>query len=261
MSGSDGARVRVQLRTPGWAVEVVLEAPREPAPLEVWLPFLQQLASAGAAAGEREAMAAGKRITCAKGCGSCCRQLVAISLVEARALAKLVEDTPEPRRSEIRARFADAVARLEASGALKRDILDDLAAAEFPLAETPEQRRAAGWFSLGIACPFLENETCGIHLSRPLVCREHQVTSPRESCARLFRDPVDRAEPSMRLGPALARATAVIAGGEPVMIPLALSLRESAAVEAALPGRRDSIEMLKILLGEIGDWRIETLQG
>ena len=37
--------------------------------------------------------------------------------------------------------------------------------------------------SLGIPCPFLEDESCSIHPARPLVCREYLVTSPAELCA------------------------------------------------------------------------------
>jgi Fe-S-cluster containining protein len=252
-----GAPIRIDLQTPEWAAQSTLDAPKDPAPIDIWLPFLQRLASASAQSAQEAAERAGKRVSCKKGCGACCRQLVVISLVEARALARLVAEMPEPRQSEIRARFADAVRRLEESGVLEGDILGDQKAAEFPLVETVEQRRSAAWFSLGIACPFLENESCGIHQSRPLVCREYQVTSPSERCSRLFREPVERIEMSVHLGQSLARAIAKITGTSVAMIPLAMALHWSAKIDAALSGRHDAVEMLKVLLGEIGDWRIE----
>jgi hypothetical protein len=40
------------------------------------------------------------------------------------------------------------------------------------------------YFRLGLACPFLEDESCSIHPDRPLACREYLVTSPAEECAR-----------------------------------------------------------------------------
>jgi Fe-S-cluster containining protein len=42
---------------------------------------------------------------------------------------------------------------------------------------------AMRYFRQGIACPFLENESCSIHESRPLACREYLVTSPAENCS------------------------------------------------------------------------------
>jgi hypothetical protein len=35
------------------------------------------------------------------------------------------------------------------------------------------------YFLQGVACPFLEAESCGIHPDRPLACREYLVTSRR----------------------------------------------------------------------------------
>jgi Fe-S-cluster containining protein len=256
MSEGD-ARVRVDLRTADWAIEASLSVPTEPAPIDAWLPFLQALANKAAEAAEEAAARAGKRVSCKKGCGACCRQLIAVSLVEARALARLVAETPEPRQSEIRARFEQAARRLVELGARGRDVPGDLDSDEFRLIETDQQRLGAAWFRLQVACPFLESESCGIHPSRPLVCREYQVTSPSEACSRLYKVPVERIETSTRLGQSLARATAEIAGVEVAMIPLVMALRWSEQIEAALSGRHDSLRMLEILLGEIGDWRIE----
>ena len=178
-----------------------------------------------------------------------------ISLVEARALAQLVAAMPPRRQAEIRRRFAAALARLNESGVLTGDYSgpDD----EFPLAELPQQRLAAAWSSLQIACPFLENEACGIYEDRPLVCREYQVTSPAAACSRIFREPVDRVEQPVRLGAAMARAAAKVAGVSTAMIPLLLSLDLRADVDAALGQPHDPRQMLETLLGEIGEWRLE----
>jgi Fe-S-cluster containining protein len=252
---TEAADIRVHLQTPAWAIAAPLTVPGEPATLGAWLPFLQSLASRLSQSAHDAAVAAGRPVSCAKGCGSCCRQLVGISLVEARALAQLVAAMPQPRQDEIRRRFAAALARLNDSGVLSRDYADpDL---EFPLAKLPQQRLAAAWFSLQIACPFLEDESCGIYQERPLICREHQVTSPAAACSRLFREPVDRIEQPVRLGAALARAAAQVAGVSTSMIPLLLSLDLRGEVDAALAQPHDPREMLETLLGEIGEWRIE----
>ena len=252
---TQAADIRVHLETPGWAIAVGLTVPREPASLELWLPFLQALASEVSRQAGESAAAARRPVSCAKGCGACCRQLVAISLVEARALARLVATMPQPRRDQIRQRFAAALARLFESGVATRDYADP--APEFPLAETPQQRLAAAWFSLQIACPFLEDESCSIYAERPLVCREHQVTSAAAACSRLFREPVDRIELPLRLGAALARATSQVAGVSTATIPLLQSLELPSDVDAALGKPHDPRQMLETLLGEIGEWRIE----
>jgi Fe-S-cluster containining protein len=258
VSEESGARIRIALETPDWAVESSLPVPAEPAPIETWLPFLHALADEAAGFAEQAAGRAGKRVSCRKGCAACCRQLVAISLVEARALARLVAEMPEPRQSEIRVRFAQAAQHLAEISAPGRDASADPDREKFPLIETDQQRLGAAWFALRIACPFLQDEACSIHPSRPLVCREYLVTSPREACSRLFQVPVERIETSISLGPSLARATARIAGVPVVMIPLVMALQWADKIDAALSGRRDAVRMLEVLLDEIGEWRIES---
>ena len=39
------------------------------------------------------------------------------------------------------------------------------------------------YFTYQVACPFLENESCSIHESRPIACREYLVTSSPEYCS------------------------------------------------------------------------------
>ncbi len=95
------------------------------------------------------------------------------------------------------------------------------------------------YFSLGIACPFLENESCGIHPERPMVCREYHVTSPAELCARLYDENVDRVDVPLRMGGILARTMAKITAGKIFMIPLVLSLEWSAAHSAELTESHD----------------------
>jgi Fe-S-cluster containining protein len=118
----------------------------------------------------------GTPISCRKGCAACCRQMVPLSTTEARNIARLVETLPEPRRSIVLRRFADAEARLEEAGLLPR-LLDSE-----PF--EPKELEAVGmpYFRLGIPCPFLEDESCGIYGERPLRCREYIVVSDPENC-------------------------------------------------------------------------------
>jgi hypothetical protein len=165
---------------------------------------------------------------------------------------------PQPRRDEIRRRFAAALARLNESEVLSRDCADPDEYPRFRWPRLPQQRLAAAWFSLQIACPFLEDESCGIYQDRPLVCRE----LPGDQLGRRLLAVVPRAgaigsSKPVRLGAALARTAAQVAGVSTSTIPLLLSLDLSPEVDKALAQPRDPCIMLETLLGEIGEWRIE----
>lgn len=121
---------------------------------------------------------AGRAISCRAGCGACCRQLVPVGAIEARIVREWVDKRPPDEAERIRARFGEAVARLKAAGIHGR--LEDRASLR-----TPEQTRTLGldYFRVGVACPFLIDESCSIYEVRPMKCREYLVTSPAASCA------------------------------------------------------------------------------
>ena len=142
-----------------------ITVPNGAVPATAVLPALQGLVNATVGAAE-----VGQVISCRKGCGACCRQRVPISRTEGEALLVLVEAMPEDRRRSVRARFAEAEARIAAAG------LDDRAGRS-------DREISVAYFALGVPCPFLEDESCSIHPDRPLVCRVYLVTSPAELCA------------------------------------------------------------------------------
>jgi len=170
---SGAGRVRIGEDT----VDVKFTVPKGACGPEALLPDAQTLANQVAALGAARARAAGQTISCAKGCGACCRQLVPISPTEARHLARVVAALPNERAAEVRRRFADALSKMEAAKVSPRGhpITDKAAYREYGLE----------YFRQGVACPFLHEESCSIHPSRPLVCREYQVTSPPAACAKL----------------------------------------------------------------------------
>ena len=118
----------------------------------------------------------GFQVSCRAGCGACCRQLVPLSIFEAEALAAWVDTLPEDRRQELAARFHSALSALRDAGLLSRlgPATHSDAAASLTL--------AMDYHRAGVACPFLEEESCSIHPIRPLICREYLVTSPPEFC-------------------------------------------------------------------------------
>jgi Fe-S-cluster containining protein len=175
----EAVSANISLTIAGSKLDAVLTVPTAPIPLLDILPIFQSLADVVITAVVRAVEAEGRKVSCCKGCGACCRQYVPVSEVEARQLHDLVENLPEPRRSTIKARFADARRRLEEAGLLEN--------IEHPERFPAEERRALGlkYFKLQIPCPFLEDESCSIHSTRPVVCREYLVTSPPENCATL----------------------------------------------------------------------------
>lgn len=129
------------------------------------IPALQGLVNAVVEAAE-----AGRSISCRKGCGACCRQLVPISRTEGERLLEDIKAMPPNRQKRLRDRFANAEKIIAAAGLAERGTRSD-------------REISAAYFALGLPCPFLEEESCSIHPIRPLVCREYLVTSPAELCA------------------------------------------------------------------------------
>lgn len=142
-----------------------ITVPQAPVPATEVVPALQGLVNAVVAAAE-----AGKSISCRKGCGACCRQLVPVSRTEGERLLALIETMPAERRETLHARFAAAEAALDGAGLATRG-------------QKSDRELSLAYFALAIPCPFLEEESCSIHPERPLVCREYLVTSPAELCA------------------------------------------------------------------------------
>src|SRR5689334_2009604 len=93
-----------------------ITVPDAAVPATAVLPALQGVVNAvvGAAA-------AGREISCRKGCGACCRQLVPISRTEGEALLALVEAMPKERRQAVRARFSEAEAAITRAGLHERE--------------------------------------------------------------------------------------------------------------------------------------------
>jgi Fe-S-cluster containining protein len=190
---------QVDLRIGERRLHAEMSVPAGPTRLVDLLPLVQNLASAVVGAAVEDVVEQGETISCKKGCGACCRQLVPISQVEARRIRDLVEEMPAARREQVRARFAEARERLHAAG-----VLEQLERRE-QWAPDGVERIGVDYFRLGIPCPFLEDESCSIHRDRPVTCREYLVTSPAEHCAQPTRETVQTARIPLKVWTALAR--------------------------------------------------------
>jgi Fe-S-cluster containining protein len=191
----------VQLTFGNRPVDLEITLPADSVSATDLLPIYQGLTNLVIDIGVEAVEHRGEAVSCRKGCGACCRQPVPISKIEARAIARLVDDLPEPRRSIVRERFVDARYRLAAAG-----LLEAFAHPE-RVTGTDAMANSARYFNLGIACPFLEDESCSIHPDRPLACREYLVTSPAENCSR-------PAESELRPVPLPARVAAAVRAGD-----------------------------------------------
>jgi Fe-S-cluster containining protein len=168
------AKLDVQATLDGCELNLSVTVPTGPTHFDDLFPLLTILSDRIVESAEKEAVELGHAISCRKGCGACCRQLVPVSPVEARHIARLVARMPEPRRQEIVRRFADARRRLEEAG-LWEGLSRRQGVKPLPI--------GMEYFRLGIACPFLEDESCSIHPDRPLTCREFVVVTPAENCS------------------------------------------------------------------------------
>lgn len=168
---------RIELAIGGRRVRFEIVVPKEPVTLEAMLPVFRGLTDVIVEVAAARVRAGGGVVSCRAGCGACCRQPVPIAPSEAAAVRALVEAMPEPRRSEMKRRFAAVRRRLEEEGLadwFERPPVADLAA---------RREKALAYFGLGLACPFLVEESCSIHGERPIACREYLVTSPAAQCA------------------------------------------------------------------------------
>jgi hypothetical protein len=95
------------------------------------------------------------------------------------------------------------------------------------------------YFEARIPCPFLEDERCSVYADRPLVCREHAVTTPPALCDTLGSEARGLARP-LDVTQALVEIAETVTDVAPARaIPLPLSL-EWAAVNGGRLQRASS---------------------
>jgi Fe-S-cluster containining protein len=242
-----GPVARVRLRILDQDRDLDLPAPATPATLTDLLPAARELSRVATEAAVAVEEAAGRAIACREGCSACCRQLVPISVVEARALARAVDALPPARRLALRARFSASVRAMEQVG-----LLAPGPAGRMMLSSDIEDPRrgwadvTARYFAAKIACPLLERDRCALYDQRPIVCREYLVTSPKERCvelgaARAVARPIPGSE-------ALATAARELTGEPLPLLPLPLSLEWSEAAGHLLDLQTDGENLFNHLV-------------
>jgi len=174
---SSPVKATFSLPVGGISLQASVQLPGGRTTLTQLLPIIQNLEETVIGKAGEEARAAGSPISCRAGCGACCRQMVPVSLFEAEALTEWLQTLPEDQFAVLRERFHRALSALRDAG-----VLDSILDGSWVLDEDRATQLAIDYFHAGVPCPFLENESCGIHPIRPLSCREYLVTSPPQLC-------------------------------------------------------------------------------
>ncbi|HYZ83165.1 MAG TPA: YkgJ family cysteine cluster protein [Bryobacteraceae bacterium] len=227
----------LRLRVGADEFELHFEVPLESVTAKELLPLLRPFSDALVQIG---AQRADGPISCGPGCGACCRQIVPVSEAEIWAVAEYVDSLGEAERQVFSERFdqaletlAEHAVELPADGNLLS--LDSEARADL----------AIRYFHAGVPCPFLVDESCGIHPIRPIRCREYLVTSPAGNCAHPDTAEIRGVEMKAKLSTPLY-GTSV----ERRAIPLVLALWWSRNHRESLP-RTPGPELLKKLLSNL----------
>ena len=229
-------RIELVLRIDGEPLRVSAPQPPARARLDELLPAMQAIDNSAIDHAVRKAEAAGKHVTCAKGCSACCRaQPVPVTPPETHALLLLVETMPAPRRREVEARFTDRVARLREAG-----LADAFLQRDPDLSPDGARTLARDYFALGLVCPFLEDDACSIHPRRPFVCRQYLVTSDPALCADPFENPVEVVPMPLQAATAMLSASSEAMGAPQHTVPLTLALEHARLHRDALRQRVDA---------------------
>ncbi len=122
---------------------------------------------------------------CAKGCCTCCRQLITVSVHEAILLEHIVNMLDAAEKNRIKLAFDRILEEIEEKNFLK-DLLDfHINNFQDKASVTSIQKK---YWDLQLSCPFLNENSCSIYAYRPLVCRQYLVASDPVHCHGSFKD-------------------------------------------------------------------------
>jgi Fe-S-cluster containining protein len=192
----------------------------------------------------------GLEVPCRKGCGVCCRYLVRISLPEALFLAARLQETPQPRRGGLLARFGRVREVLQREW-LYEDLKGGLTSAELDLTYPHRlylfSRR---YLELELPCPFMEDDVCSIYPYRPTTCRQYLVTSPPSRCVNPFIEKANRLPLDLDVPDLIAEVTSELLEEPPKLVVLSLAPDWAAQNEGLARLRWPRQEVLRRLMGK-----------
>jgi Fe-S-cluster containining protein len=153
-------------------------------------------------------------VTCGKGCGVCCNQLVPLSIPELFFMVEQLRAMPPQERFPILSRFDTIEKHLIASNFIQTLRTIDQTKNDRTIAEH--------YFHLNLQCPFLDQQSCTIHSWRPVVCREFNALSDPKLCADPFNNKISSISYIQRPSSILAKLFATITGTVPILTPMPL---------------------------------------
>jgi Fe-S-cluster containining protein len=153
-------------------------------------------------------------ITCAKGCGVCCNQLVPLSIPELFFIVEQLRVMPPQQRFPILSRF----------DATEKQLMDcNLIQQLRSIDQTRNDRIIAErYFHLNLPCPFLDQQNCSIHSWRPVVCREFNALSDPKLCVDPFANKISSISYSKRPSSILAKLYGMVTNTAPKLLPMPL---------------------------------------
>jgi Fe-S-cluster containining protein len=157
-------------------------------------------------------------VTCGKGCNSCCRHVVPVSIPEAMLLMEHVESMEENRRKAVVSRLSAAL-----NACRRGDLLDALLTAP---SDDAAMGAAQEYFNRSIACPFLEEGACSIYSVRPFACREFNATTPPQWCENPFVNKVRHIPIAPKITTIMARFAANALHERMVVLPMIMIASE-----------------------------------
>jgi Fe-S-cluster containining protein len=172
-----------------------------------------------------------EKVRCSRGCGSCCRQVVPVSIPELLFLRTCLAELPPARRDRYQSRLESVVHAMQKDGVLSA--LQNAGSGQEALSA------AQSYFNQGLDCPFLEDGACSIHPVRPFACREFNAISPPELCENPFLNRVRKVPVVPKMTSVAARFAAKATGEPPVLIPLVMAGNPEtfqSTWDAAVPG-------------------------
>jgi Fe-S-cluster containining protein len=217
------------------------EGPTSPATL---LEFVQEFTDKVVQIGVENSINDGNSISCKKGCGACCAQLVPVTEIEIRHIASLIRNLPRPTKLAVMERFEHAREKLRAAGFWQR-LFDPLA---IDLEDSNEL--SLSYFELGINCPFLVDESCSIHADRPIACREYLVTSDAGFCKNPRAGNIDGVSIPIRLSTIFGRLCEEDTNHHADWVPLIVAPYWQAAFPA-LPSKKTGQQWVELFLDKL----------
>jgi Fe-S-cluster containining protein len=241
----------LELRIGSENIKISLEISNQPIHIHELLPFFQTITDKVVEVSVKETQQEGKSISCKKGCGACCYQLVPVSRAEGYKLANLVNDMPAERQQVIRERFAQNIRTLKDAGVLP-------SIGQKVDANNAKQLREVGisYFELNLPCPFLEEQACSIHADRPLSCREYLVTSNPVHCSKAIPGTVEGLILPKRVSAIIYKMSRELNEGGTGFLPLTMIL-DSAEELASTQAKKPAIDLIKQFLSILTDTPVD----